>query len=312
MASSPLIFPSLSRQPSMDTTKSTEDDTIRDSMESGYMATRPRFTRARDTFKVNVRNLVEEDKRALDVFVKTKSLRGANSFYYPNLLKNGSFEFPAMGTGDLVDSWAPTAVATPFSVAVTAASVYDGASAITFEGNAQTVAANSTVTAQLAHDTRITCAPGDVFAAAASVLLTQAASQPTNVNIALSASVAVSFYSADGTLLSTTQTAALSGGAATWQAYSEQFTAPANATSFSLALEATAVNTGTAAGAITGSIVWDAAGCALYTPVQLYGRTVGSDALPRAVRFSALPEFSDVGWRNGVKGYAAHFEMTEV
>jgi hypothetical protein len=75
----------------MDTSKKTEDDTIRDQMEAGYVATRPRFTRARRTWDFNVRNLVAEDIRALDRFFMETAARGGNSFLYPNLLPNSSF-----------------------------------------------------------------------------------------------------------------------------------------------------------------------------------------------------------------------------
>src|SRR5579862_1485612 len=105
MATYPLIFPSLSRQPSMDSSKSLEDDTIRDQMESGYVATRPRFTRARRTWKINVRNLEAEDVRALDQFAMVRAARGGNAFLFPNLLPNGSFEFPACNGADLVRDW---------------------------------------------------------------------------------------------------------------------------------------------------------------------------------------------------------------
>ena len=105
MATFPLVFPSLSRQPSMDSSKSTEDDTIRDPMESGDVATRPRGTRARDTWKVNVRNITAEDKRALDYFQRVTAARGSNSFLFPNLLPNGSFEFPAPSAAMLAFGW---------------------------------------------------------------------------------------------------------------------------------------------------------------------------------------------------------------
>src|SRR5581483_10620234 len=62
------IFPSLSRAASMDSSEQAADDTIRDSMDSGYVATRPRFTRERRTWNVNHRNLIAEDVRVLRNF----------------------------------------------------------------------------------------------------------------------------------------------------------------------------------------------------------------------------------------------------
>ena len=79
----------------MDSSRSLEDDTIRDQNESGAVATRPRFTRARRTWKINTRNLTAEDARVLDYFSEITAARGGNAFLYPNLLLNWSFEIPA-------------------------------------------------------------------------------------------------------------------------------------------------------------------------------------------------------------------------
>ena len=97
----------------MDSSKSIEDDTIRDQMESGYVATRPRFTRARRTWKVNVRNLEAEDVRALDQFTMVRAARGGNAFLFPNLVPNGSFEFPADLDSDVVRDWYTAGDETP-------------------------------------------------------------------------------------------------------------------------------------------------------------------------------------------------------
>ena len=92
MATPIIIFPSLSRAPSLDTSTNTQDDTIRDSFDSGDVATRPRFTRGRRAWNLNVRNLQLEDVRALQNFSMNTAQRGGNSFYYPNILPNGSFD----------------------------------------------------------------------------------------------------------------------------------------------------------------------------------------------------------------------------
>src|SRR6516225_6045210 len=114
----------------MDSSKSTEDDTIRDQMELGYVATRPRNTRARDTWKVNIRNLVAEDKRALDQFTKVTAARGANAFLFPNLLPNGSFEFLPCNAVEIAQGWNRTDGNPQFSIVSTAVNAYDGAAAI--------------------------------------------------------------------------------------------------------------------------------------------------------------------------------------
>src|ERR1700733_4812683 len=91
--------------PTLDTSVQTADDTIRDQMDLGYVATRPRFSCGRRTWNVNVRNLIAEDVRALDVFTEETVQRGSLSFYYPNLLPNSSFENPPSRPGQVVDGW---------------------------------------------------------------------------------------------------------------------------------------------------------------------------------------------------------------
>lgn len=303
----------------MDSSKSTEDDTIRDSMESGYIATRPRFTRARDTFKVNVRNLVAEDKRALDAFVKTKSLRGANSFLYPNLLLNGSFEFPAVSASDLVFGWNLSAAAAGIIVEpISGTPVADGSWAVNFlmlGGNV--FAPGAQKNAQLGCDQLIPCTPGDVYAFTASLNCTPA-NLPTGGPLGippggLVGNVVISYFDSNGNPLST-YTSLPATVASVWSPYSFQFTIPANAVTFGVALSVTFKNPTSSAITLSApaAIAFDNVGCALYTPVQPYGRTVGTDPLPWPVRFSSLPEFSDVGFGGGVKRYGVHFELTEV
>jgi hypothetical protein len=140
----------------MDSSKSTEDDTIRDPMESGDVATRPRGTRARDTWKVNVRNLVAEDKRVLDYFQRVTAARGSNSFLFPNLLPNGSFEFPAPSAAFLAFGWyqgSAPAAALPVSLAT--AGLEDGLQALCFGTTAgQVLTANQSVVAEVDSNAR--------------------------------------------------------------------------------------------------------------------------------------------------------------
>jgi hypothetical protein len=124
----------------------------------------------------------------------------------------------------------------------------------------------------------------------------------------------VAFFDANGNALSTLAgTAATIGGG--WQSYGYQFTVPANAASFNIAIMATLANS--TGSAITmplfgGFVLWDTVGCALQTPLTPYGRMVGSQSLGCLVRFSSPPEISDIGWGNGVKVYGAKLEVTEV
>lgn len=307
-----LIFPSLSRQPSMDTSKKIEDDTIRDAAESGYVSTRPRFTRVRRTWAFNVRNLVAEDMRALDEFFMSPSYaaRGGNSFLYPNLLPNWSFEFPALDAADLVFGWNSATAILQESIGVSLVTVQDGTQAVSFATVAgQSVAANTTVQAQLNCDVAPTCKPGEVY-----IFTGQAnATAGTLAAGVLSAKASVSFFDANGNPLSTLAgTAATIGGG--WLPYGFQFTVPANATTFRISLVVILANSTGAAIPLDGSasVAWDAVGSALLTPLTPYGRMVGSQSLGCLVRFSAPPETADIGWGNGVKVYGAKLELAEV
>ena len=310
MATVPLIFPSLSRQPSMDSSKSVEDDTIRDQMENGYVATRPRFTRARRTWKINVRNLQAEDMRSLDQFFMATTARGAGSFLYPNLLPNGSFEFPASDAPDLALGWNVSNPIPQEAINIGTVTVQDGTYALGFSTVAgQSVPAASTVTGTVTADRLISCTPGEVY------ILTASASgvQGTLAAGVLAGNAHIAFFDANSNPLN-----ALDGGnvpiGVGWQTYSYQFTVPLNAASFSVSLSVSLANTSGSVMALDGSasISWDATACALLTPITPYGRMAGSQSLGCFVRFSKLPETSDIGVGTGVKRYGANFELTEV
>lgn len=314
MSTYPLIFTSLSRQPSMDASKSTEDDTIKDAAESGYVSTRPRFTRVRDTWKVNVRNLVAEDKRALDYFQKVTAERGSLSFLYPNLLPNGSFEFPACDATQIVEGWfQSSAPAADLPLSIGTVGIEDGTQALSFgTTTGQVLAAGSSVSAEVDSAALTPCTPGEVY-------LFHARVKPTQGTLASAATLwglaTLYTYDANG---NATPLAGSGNGFNTavggWQDYYSIFTIPAGAVSFRVRLLGNL--TGPSSGTITldgsASILFDEVGCGLLTPIQFYGRTVGTDPLPRPVRFSKLPEFADIGWGGGVKRYGVNFELTEV
>jgi len=286
-----------------------EDDTIRDQMESGYVATRPRYTRTRRTWKVNVRNLVAEDIRAIDQFAMVTAARGANSFLYPNLLPNGSFELPAPSVTAVAQGWGISSMVAQESVDVTTSVLEDGTRALSFSTAAgQSLPANSTVTAQVSTDQRISCGAGEVYVFRASADVVQG----TLTNGILGGAVTVVFFGVNGNVLSTQSTAVAVGVG--WQEINFQFTVPANATTFAIQLSTSLTNTTVAAIPLDGSssITWDALGCALRIPLTPFGRMAGSQSLGCPVRFSKLPEASDVGVGQGVKRYGVSFELTEV
>ena len=282
----------------MDSSKTTEDDTIKDQAESGYVSTRPRFTRARRTWKINTRNLVLEDIRALDGFFMVTTGRGGNSFLYPNLLTNWSFEFPALTASDLVFGWAISSAPAQESIGVGTVTVADGTQAIKLGTVAtKTIAANTTVTGALTCDQAVSCTPGEVYVFTAAL----DAIQGTLAAGVLGAQVSVSYLNAAGGALSTVNGTAATIGVG-WQTYGYQFTVPASAASFKVSLLATLANSTASAITLDGSasVSWDTVGCSLLTPLTPFGRMVGTQPLGCLVRFTKLPEFSDIGWGNGV------------
>lgn len=293
----------------MDSSKSVDDDTIRDQMESGYVTTRPRFTRARRTWKINVRTLVAEDMRVIDEFVMVTAQRGANAFLWPNLLPNWSFEFPALSAPDLALGWALSAGVPEMAASIVSAPVADGSHALQFATvNGQSLPANSAVTATVSADQLIPCSPGDGYWATAQTYFTAG----TLAAGVLSATLNAVFYSVTGTILSTqSATASLTAG---WQPLGLQFTTPANAVNFAVRLSVTLTNSASSAIALDGStaLAWDCLGCALAAPLTPYGRMAGSAPLGALVRFSKLPESADQGMGQGVKRYGVNFELTEV
>jgi hypothetical protein len=304
----PIIFPSLSRQPSMDSSKTTEDDTIRDQMESGYVATRPRFTRTRRTWKLNTRNLQAEDVRALDEFFMVTTARGGNSFLYPNLLQNWSFEFPAVNPGDLVFGWNRNDTYPQLSVTTTATAL-DGTTAIEMSTVAgQEMAANATIYGQLLLDKLIPCQPNEVYQFNASYFINQG-----HAGVTVNPMIAVIPYDANGNDLGVFGGYFNTFTPGVWISGSTQFVIPANAASIALYVQAV-FECGASALTLNGatSVVWDEVGCALLTPLTPYGRMAGSAPLGCLVRFSKLPEVSDIGFGGGVKRYGAAFELTEV
>ena len=62
----------------------------------------------------------------------------------------------------------------------------------------------------------------------------------------------------------------------------------------------------------TASILMDEGSLRAAHPGSVDGRMAGSDCLPRPVRFTKLPEFSDIGYGGGQKVYGVNFELTEV
>jgi hypothetical protein len=317
-----IIFPSLSRAPSLDTSTNTQDDTIRDSFDAGYVATRPRFTRGRRAWNMNVRNLQLEDVRALQNFAMNTAQRGGNSFYYPNILPNGSFEFPAAaGSSQFLAGWNLVSSASPAIFAATNSNAFDGATALLIESNAGQTLANLATAEQLLESAAHWLSPsiGDVY-----TFVAQVATRVTAGMTALGVVQAVVTYS-DASTQTVTETFTLPASGAGYAPCTASFMVPTSGSatavsmqvSFGAQVENTSGSTLTFSGTVYFELFFDVVGLAQTTSGRPQGSMlamVGSNPLPFPVRFTAskLPAFSDLGWGPGYKVYGSTFSLDEV
>lgn len=77
-------FPDLSRRPALRTKTSTQDPTLRDTLDNGMESTRAKFTRRRREFAFEFEFLTNDDWRALEQFVQTTVVYGAGIFLFPD------------------------------------------------------------------------------------------------------------------------------------------------------------------------------------------------------------------------------------
>lgn len=306
------------------------------------MATRPRFSRGRRTWNLNVRNLIAEDVRALDVFQQVTVQRGSLAFLYPNLLPNGSFEIPALAAP-------PHTFLTPGGEIPIAGSsigeqVFEGwtlSDATGFQVQGVANAVDGTMAAQIASiaafslpiggyaigeitsHRKISVKPNEVYVFVAQIDLAVAGSLPGGVALGAGASATLTF--ADGTSQQSLIITATPGsgflpltGTITIPATSVAGSLP-QSLSISLYLDfrnnSAATTTFAALGSpLSLSATLDSVGLALQSAPQIYGRMVGSTPLPFPVRFAPnkLPQFSDLGFGDGVKVYGSTFALEEV
>lgn len=309
------IFPSISRAPSFESTRKLEDGTLKDPMESGYVATRPRFTRLRRTFGVSYKFLSAEDVRALDRFETLTVQGGAGAFYLPNLIRNGSFEVIGPD-GELVGWQVLAGAGNPYSVSQTT-NAYDGSNAIKFSLNAITLTAGEDIQTL----TSVECAPvsvsaGDSYLAQAYVNMTNA--PPANVALPLYILATVTY--SDGTRVN--------------RAYAQQYNSTSGWVNISATIPIVASQSGAtkatlqiaigavadnSAGSTTvnlaaGSAVYlvDSVGLALVASAHPNGRMPGLSPLIYPVRFTKGVQMRDAGIADGQKTYHATFEVTEL
>lgn len=305
------IFPSLSRSPSYKSTRSVEDGTIKDAMESGYVATRPRFTRLRRKFGVTIEHLTAEDIRALDKFEVAVVQGQAGAFYMPNLLPNGSFEVPAV-TGAGVLGWNAEPGAA-WSISTISEAPADGLAAMAFSTTATPSA--TTALALLVSGWTPPVAVGDVYQVCANAQIT---SQYSSATVALSF-IATVLYADETESVVTLPLLSTAGSA---YQITESLTIPAAASGAAPAVTATlafrvslvngANDGGSPTGAFAATVVIDAVGMALTSSLQPYGRIPGSAPTGTPVRFTKQPAIRDSGWAGGCVRYDCAFEVTEL
>lgn len=294
----------------MDTSQMSEDDTIRDSSESGYVATRPRYTRARRTWKVNVRNISLEDIRGMQNFRDNIVKRGSLAFYMPSLIKNGSFEIAAEpGSGDLADQWQASA-----GSPVLSSTALDGGVAVQVASPAGLSAPGVNLTiGGVQYGGSIAANPGDTISVGFwyRVLAT---SQPLYFETAL-------LYQYEGQPEKSVATATIVGATinATWAQALATIQVPSAGDASALKYLTLRINVNIdgassepTLGANEIQVLLDFVGAAVSATAQKQALMVGSSAITRQVRFTKLPEFADLGWVGGEKRYGATFEVTEL
>lgn len=298
------ILPSLTRAPVFKGKRTAEDGTIADPAESGYVATRPRFTRLRRTFGVTYENLVAEDVRALDKF-EVETVHGkAGAFWLPNLFPNASFENPGRN-GAGVEGWRPNP-SDAWTVS-TSDDSSDGIVATRFATAAGVTASSTAKTANVSCLHVLKVIAGDSYQVNAMVKLSNTYGAGT---VAVTAQIALAY--SDGST-ETLAVALLSTPSADYVFCSGSFTisasgggaiAAAARVSFAVSL--------TGSGSGSAEVLLDDVGVALIATSRLHGRMPGSAPLARPVRFSKPPEIRDMKPAGGCKRYSADFEVTEL
>ena len=303
------IFPALSRQPVFENSREVEDGTIADPMESGYVATRPRFTRLRRKYSVSYKNLTGADIALLDQFEVSIVKGKAGAFYAANLLPNGSFEcFTGSGATLAFDNWSIPGPSTEFSIGQSSVGA-DGSSALLFQsivGGSLPPGPGNAHLAALLNAAAIPVNPGDtmLFYGLVSVALG---------TLAAGASISTQpyFTPVGGAQIYPPPLVVATNG---FIPYSTTFTIPAGCTSLLVGIDAMLSNGNTSNVSTDGStqIVWDSCGVAVVSSAGPYGRMPGGPPLVNPVRFTKGLTIRDAGWVGGQARYNVTFEVTEV
>lgn len=104
-------FPTLSQPPNYPLVEEIEDTTIVSNFESGYIQTRPRFTRRRKSFTVRYENLSTSDKTSLETFRDVTVLGSSETFTWTHPLTSTVYTMrfekdkTPKFTNSLIDYW---------------------------------------------------------------------------------------------------------------------------------------------------------------------------------------------------------------
>ena len=284
-------------------------------MESGYVATRPRFTRQRRTFGATYENICAEDVRVLDEFEVVTVQGKAGAFYYPNILPNGSFEIPAVpGSGQLAYGW--TTQASNLFTASLSALAFDGNASLLLTSEAMTVPAGGYGGANISGviSPAFPVSVGDVYQFGGQIM--QSNTNPAGVDVWIIVVLWVTY--ADGSV--TDPQYYVLAPAEGWTPLVTSLTVPSAASgspavSAYLEIGCWLGNTSGAAVAVPAGasrLYVDQVGLALTTPAQPYGRMPGSAPLGTLVRLNKMLSIKDNAFAGGQPTYDCTLEVTEV
>jgi hypothetical protein len=306
-------MPSLSRAPSFDTSRKLVDGTLRDPKESGYVSSRPRFSRQRRIFGVTWKNLCAEDVRALDRFETLTLQGGAGAFYMPNLLVNGSFEF--LGSGpQLLEGWglAWNTGIDQFSLGYSIIpNTNDGKIAAQFTGKSGAsvpVGASSSAGIFFLQSTSVPVTPGDVLAFSGMVDFFFDP-LPSGVEVCTQP-----FFTFDGRVQIYAPVVTNSAGTHSFQEVDTTVPVPPNVSSLVVGILTWISNSSGSAFVIPPVLVvlWDSCGLASVSCAQPYGRMPGTSSPGSAVVLTKPIEIRDMPFADGEERFSAAMEVMEL
>ena len=264
--------------------------------------------------------------QAANAIITALSVTGSPTTLGPDLVQNGGFEQPSTASGQICAGWttAPNngiftgSSPTDSQVIVQQSQVESGSYALeTGFVSGYSFPANFASGAAAINAVGIPVTPGETYTIVADMLGSPISGWANNYEIewvftpsgVTGATITSTDLLGNGFL-----TWPVSAGNGAWQSASSTATAPAGAALLFLMPGFLLRNYATTAQNVPAncSCFFDNVQVALTSPVQTYGRMAGSANLGCAVRFSALPKFSDMGWIAGQKCFGCSMEVTEV